>query len=112
MNIYTVAFAYGLADDLLRSVEARAANNVTTILILHSRRPDVVAVCERLAARPDVIYWPYGENRGMARSVNEAIIYAEDHSADAFMSINDDVIVGPDDVQRLATTRMDHPDCA
>jgi RimJ/RimL family protein N-acetyltransferase len=112
MKIFTVLFAYGLADDLVRSYDARRGDNVTTLLFLHSRRPDVVEACEYLAGQNDVVYWPYGANRGVARSVNEAIVYAEEHGGDVFLSINDDVIAAPGDVQALAQTVHDHPECA
>jgi len=112
MKIYAFLTAYALADDLLRCYAESNQAEMTWLLFLHSRRPDVVQACEQLASYPNVVYFPYGENRGMSRSINEAIQYAQAERADVLASINDDVLCPAARVQQLAQSALDHTGCA
>lgn len=112
MKTYIFLTAYGLADDLLRCYEAATQKDVKFLLFLHSTQPDVVSVCEQLAKRRNVKYFPYGENRGMSKSVNEAIAYAHKRRAEVFMAINDDVMVGKGDIDRMIATTRENPACS
>lgn len=109
MNTFVFLTAYGLADDLLRCYDAANGDGMTWLLFLHSQRPDVVAACERLTANANVVYFPYGENRGMSKSINEAIEYAQDQGADVFLSINDDVLCPDYRARELAATALANP---
>lgn len=91
MKTFIFLTAYGLADDLIRAYDTANFDGATWLIYLHSQRSNVIAACETLAAHPNVVYFPYGENRGMSKSINEAILYAQDNGGDVFMSINDDV---------------------
>lgn len=112
MNIHAVLYAYGLADDLIRAYESANADNMTWHLFLHSRNNEVIKACEYLASYDNVVYYPYGENRGCAKANNEACIAAQDMGADVFMTWPDDVFARPGDVQRVAETMIAHPECA
>lgn len=112
MNIHIVMFAYALADDLMRAFACANESDTTFHLFLHSKRPDVVKACEFVASYQNVIYYPYGENRGTARSTNEAQMAAIDSGADVFIGLPDDVYVSPGDIHRIARTVLDHPECS
>lgn len=112
MNIHIVTFAYKLAHEFEQDFHAADAENVTWHVFLHSQRSEVVEVCERLSARPNVNYYPYGVDRGLARSLNEGVMAAQDAGADALVMLCDDLLAGPGDIQRLATAILEHPDCA
>ena len=104
MNVHLVAIAYGLADDLSTLFEAAVSerHDLSWHLFLHSRFEDVVAVCMGLSQRDDVIYYPYGENRGLARSWNQGIVNGYNAGAEVVIIVNDDMVPAPGDLDRLA----------
>jgi GT2 family glycosyltransferase len=104
VNIHITVVAYGLADDL-RELFHRATSEkhaITWHLFLHSQIGEVVAACDELAAREDVIYYPFGKNRGLARSWNQGIINGYNNKADICMIINDDMQPVAGDVDKVA----------
>lgn len=112
MNIHVVTFGFRATSEFLEDFAAADAPNITWHLMLHSRRPAVVTVCEELARHSNVIYYPYGWNRGMAVSLNEGIIHAQTLGAQAVMMMTDDILSGAGDIQRLAEAILDEPECA
>lgn len=112
MKIFTFLIGYALADDLLVCYHSVTQGDMTFLLFLHSQRQPVVEACDLLAKYDNVHYWPYGENRGAAKSVNEAIVYAQSAGADALLVVNDDVIAGPDDVAMLEEALSQEPSLA
>lgn len=111
-NIHLFVAGYGLADDLIKCYEAATQDNVTFHLFLHSRRPLVVEACEKISRNSNVFYYPYGEDRGIARSMNEAIIASRKAGADVFICYSDDVIAGPGDIDALAEGVLSNPECS
>lgn len=111
MNIHVITFAYALSRELIEDVDAADGPNVTFHLFLHSQRPAVVAACEQLAERPNVNYYDYGVDRGLARSLNEGVMAAQDAGADAVVMLCDDMHVGPGDIERLAAAIIASPEC-
>lgn len=107
-----MTIAFKLTAELLEDFTAADASNVTWSLFLHSRHADVMAVCEELAKRPNVTYYPYGENRGFSRSFNMGIQRARELGADTVMHLSDDMLSGAGDIQRVAQTCVDHPECS
>lgn len=112
MNIHIVTYAYARAESLTRAFWAADAPNVTWHIFLHSQQPDVVETCETLAAHSNVHYYPYGTDRGLARSCNEGIVAAQSLDADVVVQLCDDMIAGEGDVQLLAETTLDYPHCS
>lgn len=112
MNIHLVTFGFGLADDLLKSFMSADQPEYTWHLFLHSQQKDVVDVCKKLSKRKNVRYYPYGENRGLAKSNNEAIMAAQDAGADVFICFADDVYVQPGAIDKIAQTVLDNPNCS
>jgi GT2 family glycosyltransferase len=113
MNIQCTVIAYGLADDLLKLFAAADAPNIKWRLFLHSDIPAVVQACDTLVERyPNLVYYPYKTNRGLSRSWNEGIEASYADGADVAMIINDDMLPGPCDVQRVAEAAVAHPFCA
>ena len=109
MNIHIITYAFARADAIRSCFAAANAANVTWHLFLHSKQPDVVTACEELDQNANVIYYPYGTDRGLARSCNEGIIRAQQHRADVIVQLCDDITAGPGDVQRLAECALDNP---
>ena len=79
-----------------------SGHDVSFHLFLHSDDTETARVCDELARRTDVTYYPYGVNRGLSRTWNEGVLAAYDEGADVVIVANDDVAFGPGDVGRIA----------
>ena len=112
MNIHIITYAFSHADSLLRTFAAADGPDVTWHLFLHSEQRDVVAACELLDAHSNVIYYPYGTDRGLARSCNEGILRAQAHHADVVIQLCDDITARPGDIQRLAEAVLANSHCS
>lgn len=112
MNIHCIVIAYGLVEDLLRLFERGNAPNIMWHLFLHSTIPQVVTACDQLTAQyPNLYYYRHMRNRGLSASWNDGIEAAYRDGADVALIINDDMIPGPGDIQKVAQAALDHPDC-
>lgn len=113
LNIDCIVIAYGLADDLRDLFETADAPNITWKIFLHSDIPDVLNVVYRFCAKPGTKTHLYNfrQNRGLSRSWNDGIAQAYMAGADVAMIINDDMLPGPGDVQRVAQAAAEHPEC-
>lgn len=111
INIHCIVIAYGLADDLLKLFAAANAPNITWRLALHSNIPEVVAACEQINHNYLCLYSPWKTNRGLSQSWNDGIQFAYRDYADVAIILNDDMLPGPGDVQRVAEAAMEHPEC-
>ena len=114
MKIHIVVIAYGLADDLEKLLDCRPAvsgkkkfNSFHWHLFLHSQIEEVVAVCEEAARRKNVTYYPYGENRGLAKSWNEGILAGYAAGADVVIVSNDDMLPGEGDIEAVAAAAIE-----
>lgn len=104
MNVHIVTIAYGLATDL-RTLFATASSQrhrVTWHLFRHAAYPDVDGACDDLVQWYSVIDYPYRVNRGVAKSWNEGILNAYAGGADVVIVSNDDIVLSPGDLDRLA----------
>ncbi|PRY39742.1 glycosyltransferase family 2 protein [Umezawaea tangerina] len=110
MDVALVVVAYGLPFGTAPFESARRSlQPLTTYVFRHSTTPSVVAACERVATSPDVVYLPYGVNRGLANSWNEGMVRAFEW-ADVVLFANDDVEFADGDVDRLVATAAAHPE--
>jgi GT2 family glycosyltransferase len=110
MKIHIVVIAYGLPEDtekLLACKPVSKKNKFHWHLFLHSQIKEVVAVCEEAAKRKDVTYYPYGENRGLAKSWNEGILAGYAAGADVVIVCNDDMLPGEGDIEAVAAAAME-----
>ena len=112
-NIHCIVIAYGLAEDLLRLFSDVNEANIYWHLFLHSDIPEVVNVCGQILETPHIrkMFYDYRINRGLARSWNEGIEDAYGGGADVAIILNDDMLPGPGDVQRVAEAALAHPEC-
>jgi len=98
-----VVIAYnqpGWTQGLLDAAGA-ARSEIAVHLFLHSTDAATTSTCELLAARPEVRYYPFAENRGVSRSWNDGILAAYDDGADVVLVANDDVRPAEGDVDRV-----------
>lgn len=125
INIHCIVIAYGLPYDLGRLHNRVDAPNIFWHVFLHSNIPEVKQACitmhqlthlNRAGLYPSP-QWPdcfefygYGVNRGLSRSWNEGIENAYQWDADVAIILNDDMLPGPGDVQRVAQAAVDHPE--
>ena len=112
VGVVIPAYASGeRVTQLWNSIINTTKNSVTCYLFLHSRVPDVVNVCEQLATLENVKYFPYGVNRGLSLSWNDGLIesYTNDGN-DVTVIVNDDIIFGENDFDRLVQTAYENPD--
>lgn len=110
MKIIINVVAYALANDLRELYSSCAGRDIFFNIFLHSQFPDVVETCEELAQRPHVSYYPYGYNRGLARSWNDGLILSSEMGADVCMIANDDALAASGDVHKLAQAAFTNPD--
>lgn len=133
INIHCIVIGFALADELRQLLQAADAPNITWHLFLHSSAPEVIEAMEWITSklirrsRP-FSYYPYQVNRGLSASWNDGIenAYAghvfipipgypssmvAPKPADVAIIINDDMLPGPGDVQKVAQAAMDHPEC-
>lgn len=131
INIACIVIAYALADDLLALFQAADAPNITWHVFLHSSVQEVMNVCWLIVNHcqsQQANYHPYQVNRGLSMSWNEGIVEAYQGSffnnlppeivsvprqprADVAIIINDDMLPGPGDVQKVAQAAMEHSEC-
>ncbi|HET8683428.1 MAG TPA: glycosyltransferase [Micromonosporaceae bacterium] len=110
MKTALVVVAYGLPYSTRLFETARGCRQDLRIhLFRHSGRPDVVRDCERVAAWPEVTYYPYGTNRGVAKSWNEAMVAAFG-DCDVVVFANDDVYFSGGDLDRLVSRAAARPE--
>jgi GT2 family glycosyltransferase len=101
----------GRTRRLIESAQRACRHDLTSIVFSHSRQPAKLQELERLAQRPDVIYLDYGVNRGLAKSWNEGILLAADKGFEVTLVVNEDVLMGAGDVNRLAEAALERPEC-
>ncbi len=113
MKIVICTFPFLAAEALLRMAASAQSSrhDLWIYLSLHSRQPDVIAACDTIRQTRQVRFFPYGYNRGLARSLNDAMLFAYADLADVAINCNDDVIWGEGDVDRLAEAAMDQRRC-
>lgn len=102
VNIHIILIAYALPDDVWALFESLNGDDVTWHLYLHSRAPDILAACRRIALHPNVFYNAYGINRGLAKSWNEGLLAAYARGADVALIANDDVSATRADLHKIA----------
>ncbi len=112
MKIGIVTIAYNQAEFTRQLFESAVsqAHEVDYRLFLHSQYEDVVEVCETLSERPEVLYYPYGENRGLSKSWNEGMLHAYTSACDVVIIVNDDIRFAEGDLDRLAEYAHQHPE--
>lgn len=112
MKVTVVTFAHSNAVELAQMIKSCAStqHEITYHLHLHSQQRAVVAVCEALANRPDVCYFPHGNNRGLGRSMNDSLIITHAGGADIVVNSNDDSLWSEGDLDRLVACAAAHPD--
>jgi GT2 family glycosyltransferase len=111
VGLVTIAFNSGDAAGRMLERARSSAHSVRLHLFLHSSHGHTQAECERLAGSDDVVYYPYGLNRGVSTSWNEGILAAYAEGADVVIVVNDDIEFSEGDIDRLARTARDHAEC-
>jgi GT2 family glycosyltransferase len=105
MKIAVVTIAYSSTACVSSVVETASSANghaVRCHLFLHSKYPQLVESCSRLARNPLVVYYSYGSNRGVSKSWNEGMLAAYADHTDVVIIANDDIKFAPDDLCKLA----------
>jgi GT2 family glycosyltransferase len=110
MRVALVVVAYSLPYSTRLFERVRNCGHDLTIhLFRHSRQPRVMRDCDQVAEWPEVIYYPYGTNRGVAKSWNEAMVaaFAE---CDVVVFANDDIYFSEGDLGHLVTAAQRWPE--
>ncbi len=110
MNVHVLIIAYALTDPLIGLFDSLSGPAVTWHLFLHSPRPAVMQACDQLATRPQVVYHPYGVNRGLALSYNDCFVESFAAGAEAVLILADDMIVAQSALDQLVQGAAAHPD--
>ncbi len=111
ININCIVVTYALADDLRNLFNAVHDVNVQWSIFIHGDYQavdDVILDFVQRHAHSHI--YNYRTNRGLSRSWNEGINQAYLGNADVAIILNDDMLPGPGDVQRVAQAAMDHPE--
>ena len=109
MNLYVILITY--AVPVIELVARLHCPDVTLLLFSHSTRPDVHGANRFIQNTwPNVYYYNYQTNRGLATSWNDGIWEARRSNADAILIVNDDVSLTSDDLLKLAHGCTEHPE--
>lgn len=106
MRVNIITIAYNLPESTKKLFETAMLDadqhDITFQLFLHSKHVETAEMCEYLNATYPVEYYPYGNNRGLARSWNDGILFAhEEMGAEVIIIANDDVAFEPGDVDKI-----------
>lgn len=106
INIVTTAYnSVTYLDKLIRTSQLDAdKHDITLSIFLHSKERKTVEVIEQaIREKYPIIYFAYGENRGLAKSWNDGMLhgYHNLHS-DVVIIANDDIYFSPGDVDKIA----------
>ena len=102
VGLVVIAYNQPVWTERLVDSARTSKSDVAVHLFLHSKEQATTTVCEQLAARPEVRYYPYGENRGVSRSWNDGILTAYDEGVDVVVVANDDILPAAGDLDRVA----------
>lgn len=111
MRISIGIVAYAL--DITELVRSLAWPDVTWHCFLHSQNTMVLENCLALA-HDDTLHfnlYPYGVNRGLARSWNDSLVLGLHNHADVLMIANDDISACREDMFKIAYAALDKRDC-
>ena len=114
MNIEIMTAGFNqpeLLHTMLESARKTTSHELRFRVFLHSLHEGVVRVCEEQAKRSDVIYHPYGTNRGLARSWNDGFLDGYAGGADVVMAVNDDIQFSLGDIDKIAEAAVAHREC-
>jgi GT2 family glycosyltransferase len=100
--VVTIAYSTSACAASITETASSVGHTVKCHLFLHSRYPQLMQTCDRLAQHPSVVYHPYGANRGVSKSWNEGMLSAYAAHADVVIIANDDIAFAPGDIGRLA----------
>ena len=109
-KIHITIVAHSLHKELEELYSTLADARIFWHLFLHSDNKRVMQTCEEMAQSRNVYYYPYGTNRGLARSWNEGLHASRVMKADVCMIANDDVVADFADVWRIARAAQEHPE--
>lgn len=111
MRVGIIIYAFMMVEPLDNLLAHVLKGSYSVYLFRHSENSDVKAVCEKYANYSNVNYYPYGVNRGLARSVNEGLIdgYQRD-KCDVMITANDDILPGEGDIDKIATAAYHNRD--
>jgi GT2 family glycosyltransferase len=113
VQIVVVTVGYNLPGATTRLIESArqgSRNDLVFLVIGHSRMEAKVEELESLARQPDIVYRPYGVNRGLAKSWNEGILWGYEQGFDLVLVVNEDVVFAAGDVDRLCETALQRRD--
>lgn len=104
MKIGIIVYAFMLAEPLDKLLHVLLRYSSAQIyLFRHSQYAPVVHICEEYCCINNRIhYFPYGENRGLALSVNDGLIQGYGDGCDVMLTCNDDVLPAPGDIEKIA----------
>jgi GT2 family glycosyltransferase len=107
VKIGVIVYAFALAvplENLLNHIIS--CTQATIYLFRHSEDVNVKTICDIYAGLARVTYYPFGFNRGLAKSCNEGLIAAYDDGCDVVVTVNDDVCLRSGDLERIARAAL------
>jgi glycosyltransferase involved in cell wall biosynthesis/GT2 family glycosyltransferase len=105
LRVAVVTIGYnlpGATRTLVESALRDCRHDVSFLLFSHSAIPEKVEELSALARRPDVVLRDYRQNRGLAKSWNEGILWGFENEHDVVLVVNEDLLFAPGDLERLA----------
>jgi GT2 family glycosyltransferase len=113
MHVLVVTIGYnlpGATARLLDSARQGCRSGLVFLVISHTRMPEKNEELDSLAQQPDVMLRDYGVNRGLAKSWNEGILWGHEQGFEVTLVVNEDVVLAPGDIDRLAATAVQRRD--
>jgi GT2 family glycosyltransferase len=102
LGLVVIAYNQPAWTERLVTSALTAESEVEVHLFLHSNEQATRTICEGLARRSEVRYYPHGDNRGVGRSWNDGILNAYADGVDVVIVANDDVLPAEGDLDRMA----------
>lgn len=109
--IVVVALIQPETLDRLFTTARRTTHDLEFHLFLHSDHESTKAVCEAQQKHGDVVYYPDGTNRGLARGWNDGILAGYERGADVVVVANDDIWFSEGDLDKIVGAAMARRGC-
>lgn len=113
MRVLLVTIGYnlpGATRKLRESAKQGCHCDLAFLIISHASQPQKIEELEALSRESDIVYRGYGINRGLAKSWNEGMLWGIEQGFDAVLIVNEDVVLSPGDVDRLAELAIQRRD--
>lgn len=109
MKIKVITIAYNSTTYLRKLIETacNTIHDVEIVVFTHSNNQGMIGTLESMVGYPLNVF-DYRQNRGVARSWNEGMLYAFEDGAEAIIVANDDVYFSDGDIEKIVAKAVNN----